>query len=285
MLTAALSLSAALCYACHNFLMMRVVRGTPVYTALFWVQVVGLAVLAPLWLIFEDLPHGPDQWRAAGLAALTGPIEVLALACLLKGLAVGKLSVVVPLSALGGGFGAVFAIALGEPVAGLAWIGLPLAVVGAVLASVERSSEDNRQIGAAAGARWGLLCALIWGIEPVVIGGATQLSSLTVVTIGRLSSLVFLAPLTALVGGFVLRRGFVRRVGVSGVLDVAGFFAWVAGTAIGPVAMASVLVAQTGTMSAALGTVVLHERPAKVQVVGIAATIVAVTLLAMSDGR
>ena len=284
MLTAALSLSSALAYTVHDYLMMRVVRATPVLTALFWVQVVGLAILAPLWLLLEELPAGADEWRAAGIAALTGPIEILALACLLKGLAVGKLSVVGPLAALGGGFGAAFAIALGEPVEGLAVVGLPLAVLGAVLASVERPVGETRRVKATAGAGWGLLCALIWGIEPVLIDEATLLPSLTVVTIGRLASLLFLAPLTALLGGFVLRRAFVRRVGFAGVLDVAAFFAWVAGTAIGPVATASVLVAQTGTMSALFGTVALHERPTRVQLAGVAATVVAVTLLATNGG-
>ena len=66
------------------------------------------------------------------------------------------------------------------------------------------------------------------------------------------------------------------------MIDVAGFAAWVAATAIGPVATASVLVAQTGTMSAIFGMAVLRERPARVQIAGIAATVTAVTLLALS---
>lgn len=285
MLTAALSLSSAFAYTVHDYLMMRVVRATPVLTALFWVQLVGLAILVPLWLAFEELPVGAEQWRAAGLAALTGPIEILALACLLKGLAVGKLSVVGPLAALGGGFGAAFAVALGELVSGLATIGLPLAALGAVLASIERGGEDGRAVTATAGAGWGLLCALIWGVEPVLIGEATgMLSSLSVLTIGRVVSLLVLAPFTALLGGSAVRQVFRRRLVVCGFIDVAGFFAWVAGTAIGPVAMASVLVAQTGTMTALFGTVALRERPSRVQLAGIAATVVAVTLLALGEG-
>jgi len=280
-LTAAVSLSAAFAYTLHDYLMVRVVRGAAVLSALFRVQVVGLVVLGPLWLLIGESPSGGDEWRAALLAASTGPIEIVALACLLKGLSVGKLSVVGPLAALGGGFGAAFAVALGEPVEGLAAIGLPLAVAGAVLASIERSPDGERRVKATAGAGWGLLCALIWGVEPIVIAEATLLPSLSVVTIGRLASVVFLAPFTALFGGFALPRAFARRSGVAGVLDVAGYFLWVAGTAVGPVATASVLVAQTGTMSAVFGTVALRERPTRIQVVGIAATTVAVTLLAL----
>lgn len=282
MLTAALSLSCAFAYTLHDWLMMRVVRATPVLTALFWVQIVGLGILTPLYLLFEELPSGPDEWRAAGLAALTGPIEILAIACLLKGLAVGKLSVVGPLASLGGGFGAAFAIALGEPVEGLAVIGLPLAVAGGVLASVERGSENERRVTATAGAGWGLLCALIWGIEPVIISEASLLPAISVVTIGRVASLLVLAPFTALLGGFALQRVFHRRVGLCAALDVTGYLTWVAATAIGPVATASVLVAQTGTMSAVFGMTVLHERPSRVQVAGIVATVSAVTLLALS---
>jgi len=279
-LTAGLSLTCAFAYTLHDWLVMRVVRATPVLTALFWVQIVGLGILAPLWLLFEDLPSGGAEWRAAGMAALTGPIEILAIACLLKGLAVGKLSVVGPLASLGGGFGAAFAIALGEPVQGLAVIGLPLAVVGAVLASVERGGDKERRVAATAGAGWGLLCALIWGIEPVIISEASLLPAISVVTYGRIASLLLLTPFTAVLGGFALQRVFRGRVGLCAVFDIGGFLAWVAATAIGPVATASVLVAQTGTMSAVFGMTALRERPTRPQIVGIAATVAAVTLLA-----
>lgn len=281
MLTAGLSLICAFAYTIHDWLIMRVVRATPVLTVLFWVQIVGLGMLAPLWLLFEEVPSGGAEWRAAGLAALTGPVEIVAIACLLKGLAVGKLSVVGPLASLGGGFGAAIAIAFGEPVEGLAVVGLPLAVVGAVLASIERGGENERRLAATAGAGWGLLCALIWGIEPVLISEASLLPAISVVTYGRLASLLVLTPFTALLGGFALQRVFRRRIGYCAVADIGGFLAWVAATAIGPVATASVLVAQTGTMSAVFGVTVLRERPSRAQILGIAATVAAITLLAV----
>ncbi len=96
MLTAVLSLASALGSTVHDILMMRVVRSTPVFTALFWVQSVALVMFVPLWLIAVGLPNGAEQWRAVGLAALSGPVEVLGLAALLKALSVGKLSIVAP---------------------------------------------------------------------------------------------------------------------------------------------------------------------------------------------
>jgi drug/metabolite transporter (DMT)-like permease len=306
-LTAALSLASALGYTIHDYLMMRVVRATPVFTALFWVQSVGFVMFVPAWLLFIGLPEGGEEWRAAGMAALSGPVEVLGLAALLKGLAVGRLSIVAPLAALGGGFGAAFAILLGEPVTGLAYVGLPLAVAGAVLASVELGAGQTepepsadlgagpadpalaararrRRMTATAGAGWALVCAAIFGLEPVLFGEAAALSPLAVVAVGRISSLSLLVPILLLRYGFRLRRRFVAPTAISGVVDGGALVALAAATAIGPVATASVLVAQTGTFSVVLGMWLLRERPARVQLGGIVATVVAVTLLAMSDG-
>jgi drug/metabolite transporter (DMT)-like permease len=299
-LTAVLSLAAAFGYTIHDFLMMRVVRSTPVFTALFWVQSVGLVLFVPVWLALVGLPVGPEQWRAAGMAALSGPVEVFALAALLKALAVGRLSIVAPLAALGGGFGAIFAIALGEPVSGLATIGLPLGVAGAVLASVERVGGDRpsdvcdadapvpgparRRVTATAGAGWALLCAAIFGVEPVLFGEAAALSPLAIVAIGRLASLVVLLPLLLVAFGFRVERRLAAPTAVAGLADAGALLAFAGAAVVGPVATASVLVAQAGTMSVALGMWALKERPAKVQLAGIAATILAVTLLAMSDG-
>jgi len=288
-LTAVLSLASALGYTVHDVLMMRVVRSTPVFTALFWVQSVALVLFVPVWLIFIGLPEGAEEWRAAALAALSGPIEVLALAALLKALAVGKLSIVGPLAALGGGFGALFSIALGESVTGLAVIGLPLAVAGAVLASMEPGAVDEdigrrRRVSATAGVGWALLCAAIFGLEPVLFGAAAALPPIAIVAVSRIASLSLLVPLLLLAYGFRMEREHVVPVGVSGLVDGFAVLAFAAATAIGPVSTASVLVAQTGTFSAVVGMWALKERLTKVQIVGIVLAVVAVTLLAMNDG-
>ena len=283
MLTAVLSLSAAFAYTVHDYLMMRVVRATPVLTALFWVQLVGLAILLPLWLVFASAARGtgrvargrsrcadrPDRDPRPCLPA-QGPRRRQAVGGRARWRRWAEASAPPSPSRSG------------EPVAPLAVIGLPLAVIGAVLASIERSGENGRQVKATAGAGWGLLCALVWGIEPILISEASLLPALSVVTIGRVSSLLLLAPLTACSAASPCGATSASASGACAVADVAGFIAWVAATAIGPVATASVLSAQTGTMSAAFGMAVLRERPSRVQVAGIVATVAAVTLLALS---
>ena len=103
MLTVVIGLGSALGYALHDFLMVKVVRVAPVWTGLAWSMGVGLAILLPLALALDGLPSGSAEWRAVGFAVASGLCEAAGLACLLRGLVVGSLSVVTPLASLSGG--------------------------------------------------------------------------------------------------------------------------------------------------------------------------------------
>ena len=59
------------------------------------------------------------------------------------------------------------------------------------------------------------------------------------------------------------------------------FVALAAAITVGPVAIASVVVSQSGAVAALLGLFVLRERLSRVQIVGVALTCVAVALLAI----
>jgi drug/metabolite transporter (DMT)-like permease len=77
------------------------------------------------------------------------------------------------------------------------------------------------------------------------------------------------------------RRQAAAVLGVS-ALDMLAFLAGSAALALGPVSVASVLQAQTATLSTLLGVAALHERPAWWQTAGIVATIAGVSLIAWS---
>ena len=104
---------------------------------------VGLAILLPLALVLTGPPSGPAEWRAAAYAAASGLCEAAALACLLRGLVTGNLSIVTPLASLAGGFVAVIAVIGGESLSTAALVGLPLAVAGGLLASVEKAPAEE----------------------------------------------------------------------------------------------------------------------------------------------
>ena len=298
MLTVVLGLGSALGYALHDFLMVKVVRAAAVWTALTWSMAVGVAILVPLALITDGPPSGPAEWRAVAFAAVSGVCEAAGLGCLLRGLVIGNLSVVTPLASLAGGFVAVIMVVRGEPLPALALLGLPLAVAGGLMASLEKAPKDEvfgpdehagravggaapaRRTRATAGAGWALLSSALFSVTVLLFVEAGALRPVALAAYGRLGTMVVLVPVALLLAGLRLPRALARRAAFAGVFDAAAFVALAAAISIGPVAIASVVVSQGGTMAALLGLFVLHERLSRVQIAGVALTCVAVALLA-----
>jgi drug/metabolite transporter (DMT)-like permease len=114
----------------------------------------------------------------------------------------------------------------------------------------------------------------------VAYGAIDAFSPLTTVTVASAAGLAVMLPIAA--AGRALLPPRDRAAGVVGVslLDMLGFLAGSAALALGPVSVASVLQAQTATLSTVLGVMLLRERPAWWQSVGIVATIAGVSMLA-----
>jgi drug/metabolite transporter (DMT)-like permease len=308
MLTVVLGLGSALGYALHDFLMVKVVRAAAIWTALAWSMGVGLAILLPLALVSDGPPSGSAEWRAAGFAVVSGLCEAGGLACLLRGLVTGNLSIVTPLASLAGGFVAVVAIAGGESLPTLALIGLPLAVAGGLMASVEKAPKSEvfgpdtsgpaglgadgaaaaaegapaRRTRATAGAGWALLSSGLFAITVFLLAQATALNPVALAAYGRLGTVLVLVPVALFLAGLRLPRPLARRCAYAGVFDAAAFVALAAAITVGPLAVASVVISQGGTVAVLLGYVFLHERLSRVQYAGVAFTCLAVTLFAAS---
>lgn len=316
MLTILLGLTSALCYALVDLLMMSVVRRVPVATALVWLVGTGVVISVPLAVAVDGLPSGSSEWRGVWIAALGGITYMAALGALFRGLAVGQLTIVSPLNAMEGAFAALIALLLGEHIGMLAAVGLPLAVIGVVLASLEhtasvspasdsasavvaattvgsgavaelttsglRSGGPNRW-AAARGAGWALTAAVAGGTTILLYGWAAGLPPLSAVAVSRLVSLAIVIAYALTHEGLRLPRELRPRVVLIGFLDVAAFVALAMATSRGPLSVAAVTTAQFATFAVILGAVVLHERPAGRQRVGIVATLAAVTLLALAE--
>ena len=267
----------------------------------------GLVILLPLALVLDGPPAGAAEWRAVGFAMAGGLCEAAALACLLRGLVTGNLSIVTPLASLAGGFVAVIAIVGGESLSTPAMIGLPLAVAGGLLASVEKApaeelsgldedaasdtprdgsavdapaaTEDARAAAAVvrahgtSGAGWALLSSALFAVVILLLAEASALPPVAIAAYGRLGTMVVLVPVALLLAGLRLPRRLAGRCGVAGVFDAAGFILFAAAIGIGPLAVASVVIAQGGTMAVLLGYLVLHERLSWLQYVGVACTV------------
>ena len=295
MLTVLLGLSAALSYALHDLLVVPATRRARPLTVMFWVLCSSLAILLTLALFLDGLPHGAAQWRAIGWAAVGGVFYVAALFALLRGFSVGALSLVTPLAALEGAFATVYSVLNGEAIAGVAVIALPLAVVGGVLASIAMGKPGGEDTGSpaglarrrarlapAAGAGWGLLCGALFAVTLLTYAEAGAVGPVTAAAAGRLASTPLVAPLVLAARVSRLDRSLRPRTLLAGACEAGGYIAAAAALARGPVSTASVMIAQFALFAVVLGIVVLRERPAPHQLLGIALTVLAVTLLGLA---
>jgi drug/metabolite transporter (DMT)-like permease len=290
MLTIVLGGAAACLYSLYGLGSHRLVRGVSWATLVVAMFAVGVVLLIVPALVVDGLPFGPGELRDLGLAAGGGLLYTVATACFLLALRVGKLSLVTVLACLDGAFAAAISIALGERVGALAAAGLVCATAGGLLAAVERrhdavadpvtGAEGRRHWRLAGGAGLAVLTSLAMAGVFVFYGAIEAFSPFTTVTVASLAGLVVVLPIAAVRRVALPPRS--QTAGVLGVsvLDMLAFLAGSTALALGPVSVASVLQAQTATLSTLLGVAALHERPAWWQMVGIAATIVGVSLLA-----
>jgi len=285
MMTIVLGLAAACLYSLFNLFSQRLLRSMSWMTITVAMFVTGLVLLGVPALLIDGLPLAGDQLRDLGLAALGGLLYTLATGSFLLALRVGKLSVVAVLACLDGAFAAVISIAMGEELSAMAAAGLVLAAGGGLLAAVERGREEDGGDGGrrwrfAAGAGLALLCGAAMAGVFIAYGQIDAFSPFTTVTVASVAGLVVIVPAAAAGGALLPPRELAAGVVGVSVVDMLAFLAGSAALALGPVSVASVLQAQTATVSTLLGLAVLRERPAWWQAIGVAATIVGVSLLA-----
>jgi drug/metabolite transporter (DMT)-like permease len=275
-LTILFGLASSLSYATSDMLSQRASRAADVTRIVFWVLVIGVVLVVPVALIAHGLPHGHDQWRAAGLAAIAGVGYVGAYFALLVGLRRGDLSLVAALSATQGAFVALWAMLTGEHLTALVGAGLALAIVGGTLSAVEGRAKTT------AGAGWALLSAALFAVVVVLYDHAGALPSLSVAAVSRTTSFLAIVPVVLLIGGGVsIARPLRLTVAGAGALEILGLVFVTASVAVGPLAIAGVMISQFATFAVLLGIVFLRERPRPHQLFGVACTIAAVSVLAL----
>ena len=285
-MTIVLSLSAACSYGFYGLVSHGLLRTISWKTLTLAMFATGLAMFVVPALLVDGLPFHRAQLGDLGLAALGGLLYTLATALYLLALRVGKLSLVVVLACLDGAFAAAISIAMGERLSAVAVVGLVCAAGGGLLAAAEHTGDATGRREAPVALRRRrrprrVAAAAMAGLF-IAFGAIHAFSSFTTASVASAVGLVVMLPVAAV--GRVLTPPRERAAAVVGVsaLDMLAFLAGSAALALGPVSVASVLQAQAATVAVLLGFILLRERPAWWQVVGLIATIVGVSLLAWS---
>lgn len=241
------------------------------------------AVGAAAVLLLAGRAQLPDKGSLL-LGVLAGIANGLALTAMFESARFLPISVMAPIGATGGTVPVVVALLLGERPHVLQLSGIPLAIVGVVLVSARRAGRPGGG-GRAALQPIGLWLAGLWavfyGTFLSLFAEASKGGRAWAVFDSRMALLVTALALPLLRGATLrLPRSAVPLAAVNGLLILAGVLTYGLATATGLVSVVSVLATLSPVVTVALAVVLLHERLARRQQVGLALAIAGVVLLA-----
>src|SRR4051812_19748892 len=138
MLGIALALCASVAWGLGDFVGGSKTRVLPVLVVLVTSQLVGFAWIGAVALVAHEPVPGSREIVFAALSAVAG---TAGLACFLRAISVGKMSLVVPIAATAAIIPVILGIATGDRPSPLQLAGMAVALAGAVMASREPHEE------------------------------------------------------------------------------------------------------------------------------------------------
>ena len=272
-MTAAAALLASVAWGVADFLGGLKSRTVHVLVVLLLAQISGVLAIGLVVAIAGNAPPASVFW-----AALAGLFGTVGLASFYRGMAVGAISVVAPIAAVGAIVPVVFGIATGDDVSRLQGIGFALALSGVGLASFER--HEAGAIRVAAGVPWAIAAVIGFGGYYVPMHEASEQDFLWAALVFRITvGVLAFAAWVALRPALSAARGHLGAIAMIGILDTAGNTLFAAAASLGEVSVVSVLATLYPVTTVALAALVLSERIDRLQLVGVASALAGVVLI------
>ena len=242
-------------------------------------QTAGLAVILIAVAVAGE--PAPDAGFVP-YAAVAGLAGVSGLVAFYRGLAIGKMSVVAPISSMAVLVPVVVGVATGDRPSALQGVGAALGIAGIVLASRESADRAHVDRRVAAGVGLALLSGLGFGSFFVAMDVAADYDPLWANLVNRgtslslaLLALIVFRPSLRGVG----RRGLPTLVAL-GVLEMSANVGFAFAATKGLLSITSVLSSLYPVVVVFLSWLVLHERLQGTQRAGVAAALAGVVLIA-----
>lgn len=255
-MVALLALGGAVSWGVGDFFGGLASRRLAVLTVLAVSQAIGLAGIA-LWVVVagDPVPGVSELLPAAG----AGVAGAIGLGALYRGLAVGAMGIVAPISAASPLVPLAFDAAHGLVPASLQWLGIALVLTGIVTLSREPSADGRRRV--AAGAGLAVVAALGFGLFVVGIDAGADESAPWAVVAARSAS-VLVVVVAALLSSTSLRppRTLLPTLVAIGIFDTGANVLVAAATTHGAAGIVAVLSALYPVVTVLLARIVLGER-------------------------
>jgi drug/metabolite transporter (DMT)-like permease len=254
-------------------------RQVPVLNVLVGSQVVGLVLVSAIVLARGEAPPGGDF---AIFAVLSGFAGVTGLAAFYRGLAIGNMGVVAPISATAAVIPLAIGIATGDRPNGLESAGLALALAGVVLASREEVGADGATGRMASGAGLALLSALGFGLFFAAMDRASDGDVLWAIFVNRVTGVTLLAlAVVVLRPRVALGRRDLPVIAAIGALDITANAMFAVASTKGLISLVAVLGSLYPITTIALARLVLGESPHRLAQVGVVAALTGVVLISI----
>jgi uncharacterized membrane protein len=252
---ALLALSGALLWGVGDFLGGLAARRLALLTVLAVSQGIGLVGVA----VWAALSGDPFPGAVALLpAAGAGMAGLVGLAALYRGMAVGAMGIVAPISAASPVVPLTFDAVQGVVPTALQWLGVALVLTGIAILSREPSGSGNR---VAAGVGLALVAALSFGLFFVGIdAGADESVPWAVVAVRTTSVVAALAALVLTGGTLRAPRRLMLMLLAIGAFDTGANIAFAAASTEGAIGIVAVLSSLYPVVTVALAWVVLREQ-------------------------
>jgi uncharacterized membrane protein len=275
----ALGVLVALAWGSADFLGGFTSQRVHTVTVLLVSQTFGLAAAIVLVLALRDSPPDPHVFV---LSAIAGVVGVAALALLFHGLAVGRMSVVAPLSAVGGGvLPLAWGLLRGEEPTMLALVGVALALIAVVIVGRGAEHDPVPSIPPTRELTLGVTSGVGFGVVLILFSESATNSGMWPVLIARCAAVPVLAVVALALGRFVrVARPDVAPIAGSGLFDVCANAIVLLAVRRGLLSLVAPVAALYPAMTVMLARVVLHERIGRQRVVGLALGLAGLALIA-----
>jgi drug/metabolite transporter (DMT)-like permease len=256
-----LALSSSLSWGVSDFFGGLQTRRRPLMTVMVFSLGAGFVALLLALLIRGQAPPGGSGWIAwAALGSLCG---ISGLAAFYRGLAIGAMGVVAPISSAAAVVPLIVGLALGERPHPVQAVGIALAIGGVVMASREEGGAS------AAGAGLAIVAALGFGGFFVAIDQASKADVLWALTVSRAISFGALLMAAAAARPELPRSARdVGNLAAIGLLDTSANLLFALATTKGLVSVVAVLGSLYPIVTVVLARFVLDERLRSLQRVG-----------------